>query len=108
MKRYHTLVLSLLRALRGAQARADNFVTITPTGATAATVTNRWAIGSGLSGLGYIDGNSGFPGATATNFFTLTGAAIPALGDPTGFISYLPTGAATPQGSVGSSLTPNS
>ncbi len=100
--------IAAIAACTLAQSRADNFVTITPTGAAAATVTNRWIIGSGLSGLGYIDGNSGFPGATATNFFTLTGNAIPALGDPTGFTSYLPTGAATAQGSVGNSLTPNS
>lgn len=105
---YTKLVLSALLAFTGVQARADNFVTITPTGATAATVVSRWVIGSDLSGLSYIDGNSGFPGATATNFFTITGAAVPPLGDPTGFISYLPTGAATPQASVGNALTPNS
>ncbi len=105
---YRPLILSALVALVAAHVRADTFVTITPTGTTAATVVNRWAIGGGLSGLGYIDGNSGFPGATATNFFTLTGEAMPALGDPTGFTSYLPTGAATPQGSVGNSLRPDS
>ncbi len=100
------LFLSALCALIGAQARADNFVTITPTGAAAATVVNRWVIGGNQSGLGYIDGNSGFPGATATNFFTITGSLIGATGNPTGFTSYLPTGAASSQGSVGDALTP--
>lgn len=106
--KYDALVLSAFLALTGTQIRADTFVTITPTGSTAATVANRWAIGGGLSGLGYIGGNSGFPGATATNFFTITGAAIGPLGDPTGFTSYLPTGAPTAQGSVGNSLRPDS
>lgn len=105
--KYGTLVLSALVGLTGTPSWADNFVTITPTGSTSATVAYRWAIGSDLSGLGFIDGNSGFPGATATNFFTIKGAAIPALGNPTGFTSYLPTGAATPQGSVGNALTPD-
>jgi hypothetical protein len=106
--KFSSLIISALIAFTATQGRADNFVTITPTGANAATVANRWAIGSDMSGLGYIDGNSGFPGATATNFFTINGAAIPALGNPTGFTSYLPTGAASSQASVGNSLTPDS
>ena len=106
--KYTTLVLSALAAFTALPARADNFVTITPTGSTAAAVANRWVIGSDLSGLSYIDGNSGFAGATATNFFTINGAGMPALGSPTGFTSYLPTGAATAQASVGNALTPNS
>src|ERR1035441_5262664 len=101
--KFSSLIFSALVAFTAAQSRADNFVTITATGPNAATVSNRWAIGSNMSGLGYIDGNSGFPGATATNFFTINGAAIPALGNPTGFTSYLPTGAATSQASVGRS-----
>ncbi len=108
---YRTSVFSALAAftvLAGLELRADNFVTITPTGASAATVVNRWAIGSGLSGLSYDDSNSGFAGATATNFFTITGAAIPPGGNPTGFTSYLPIGTATAQASVGNFLTPNS
>lgn len=104
--KFSSLIFSALIAFTATQGRADNFVTITPTGANAATVVSRWAISSDMSGLGYIDGNSGFPGATATNFFTINGAAIPALGTPTGFTSYLPTGAASTQGSVGNSLTP--
>ncbi len=106
--KYNTMKLLALVTLTGARAMADNFVTITPTGATAATVTTRWAIGSNLSGLGYIDGNSGFGSATATNFFSITGAPILPGGSPTGFMSYVPTGAATAQGSVGNALTPNS
>lgn len=103
------LLLSALVAFTGTVVRADTFVTITPTGSTAATVVDRWVIGSDQSGLGYIDGNSGFPSATATNFFTITGAAIPALGSPNGFTSYLPvTGAPTAQSSVGNQLTPSS
>jgi hypothetical protein len=105
---YRTLIFSVLTAFIAIQGRADNFVTITATGPSAATVINRWAIGSDMSGLGYIDGNSGFPGATATNFFTINGAAIPASGNPTGFTSYLPTGAESSQGSVGNALTPDS
>lgn len=106
--KYKILVISALAAFAAAQDRADNFVTITPTGAGAATVTNRWTIGGGQSGLGYIDGNSGFPGATATNFFTITGAAVPPSGNSAGFVSYLPTGAATPQGTIGDAFTPDS
>lgn len=106
--KFSALIFSALVAFTATQGRADNFVTITVTGANAATVVNRWEIGSGMSGLGYIDGNSGFPGATATNFFTINGAAILPLGNPTGFTSYLPTGVASPQGSVGNALTPES
>jgi hypothetical protein len=104
----NALFVSALVAFATVQGRADNFVTITPTGFSAASVTNRWAVGDGLSGLGYIDGNSGFPGATATNFFTVTGDGIPAGGNPSGFVSYLPSGVATPQATVGSALTPES
>src|SRR6185295_19273557 len=76
--KFNTWASSALAAFTlfvGIEARADNFVTIIPTGASAATVVNRWAIGSGLSGLSYDDSNSGFAGATPTNFFTITGAA---------------------------------
>lgn len=88
----------------GIKVYADTFVTITP----AAAVGARWAVGNNLSGLSYIDGNSGFPGATATNFFTITGVGIPISGNPSGFTSYTPAGTATSQASVGNSLTPNS
>jgi hypothetical protein len=83
-------------------------VTITPTAATVATVTPRWPIGSNLSGLSYVAGNLSFPGATATNFYTLTGTTIPGGGNATGFTSYVPSGTATPQASVGNSLTADS
>ncbi len=109
--KYGPSVFSALAGLIGLvamEARADNFVTITPTGASAATVANRWTIASGQAGLSYDDSNSGFPGATATNFFTITGAAIPPGGSSTGFTSYLPVGTATAQASVGNSLTANS
>ena len=103
--------LVALAVLTGFQARADNFTTITVTGATAATVVPRWTIGSNQSGLGYIGGDSGLPNATATNFFTITGANVGALGAPLGFTSYAPVtvaGNPTVQGSVGNALTPNS
>jgi hypothetical protein len=111
MKTYSTLVstaLVALAVLAGIPARADNFVTITPTAATVATVTPRWPIGSNLSGLSYVAGNLSFPGATATNFYTLTGTTIPGGGNATGFTSYVPSGTATPQASVGNSLTADS
>jgi len=111
MKKYSTLVSSALVALTvlaGIPARADNIVTITPTAATVATVTPRWAIGSNLSGLAYVGGNLSFTGATGTNFYTITGATIPGGGSATGFTSYLPGGTATPQPSVGGSLTADS
>ena len=106
--KHSTLVLSALVALTGPRTLAQDFVTITPTGASSATVVSRWAIASDVSGLGYIDGNSGFPDATVTNFFTITGAAIPAGGSSTGFTSYLSTGTASSQASVGNALAPNS
>jgi hypothetical protein len=103
------LFISGLTLLAASAASADSFVSIAVTGASSATVTNRWLIGSGLSGLGYIDGNGGYSSATvATNFYTITGAAIPAGGNPLGFTSYLKTGDPTPQSSVGNSLTPDS
>ena len=105
--KFSTLAFMALVALSGVQTRADNFVTITPTAASAATVVSRWVIGSNLAGLGYIDGNSGFGGASATNFFSITGAAVPLTGAPNGFTSYLPSGAATAQSSVGNAMTPN-
>jgi hypothetical protein len=115
MKKHSTLVSSALVALTvlaGIPARADNFVTITPTAATVATVTPRWPIGpipsSNLSGLAYVGGNLSFTGATGTNFYTITGATIPGGGSATGFTSYLPGGTATPQPSVGGSLTADS
>jgi hypothetical protein len=108
------LALAGFTAFAGIQVRADTFVTITQTGASAATVTPRWAIGNGQSGLAYDDSSSGFPGSTATNFFTITGTAIttavaPTVGaSPNGFTSYVPTGAATDQASVNEYLTANS
>lgn len=88
--------------------RADTFVSITPTATAAATVVPRWPIGAQQAGLGYIGGNSGFAGATATNFFSITGAPVPLAGNPTGFTSYLPVGTPSPQASVGNALTPSS
>ena len=101
-------VLAGFAVLAGIQARADSFVTITPTGAGAATVVSRWAIGVSQSGLAYEDGNSGFTAATGTNFFSITGAVIAIGGSPTGFTSYIPAGTPTSQASVGNALTPTS
>jgi PKD repeat protein len=104
----HLLPVLMFGPIGAISALADSFVTIVPTAAAAATATSRWTVASNESGLGYIDGNSGFPGATATNFFTLSGAAVPAGGASAGFTSYVPTGAATTQSTVGNALTPDS
>ena len=97
------LALAGFTVVPSIRVRADALATITPTSASSATVGQHWAVGSSQSGLGYIGGNSGFPSATATNFFSITGVAIPMSGSPTGFTSYTPTGVSSSQPSVGNS-----
>jgi len=102
------LALAGLTVFPCVRIQADTFATISPTGASSATVTQFWAVGSSQSGLGYIGGNSGFPGATVTDFFSIAGIAIPNSGSPTGFTSYTYAGVPSSQPSVGNALAPNS
>ena len=110
--KYSTLVSSALiglAVLSGIQARADNMVSIAITPATGVvTLTPRWSVGAPLAGYHYMAGDLGLGGG-ATQFYSITGAAVPDGGNPTsGFIVYSLDGATqTPHADIGSKLTPD-